>query len=291
VEKNGEDMELIILGSGGATPIPRPGCQCRVCTEARIKGIPYARSGPSMFITDINLLFDTPEEVSSQLNRHRINTVNYIFYTHWHPDHTLGMRVIEKMHKFWLGMLVRGEKPKKVKICALGNVMEDLKAIRNKDGSFLEYYEKMGLTETIELESEKPFKTRNFEITAFEVQTTFNVSTVFLIQENKRKAVYAPCDVKPFPENRELENLDLLIIGSFHPEGPLKEGIIIPQDNSLREELFSMREIQELAQILNAKRTIVTHIEEEWGKTHNEYKQLEKEYKLEFAHDGMIIRI
>ena len=285
-------MQLAILGSGGSTTVPRPGCQCRVCTEARTRGIPYARSGPSMFILDVNLLFDTPEEISSQLNRNRINMINYVFYTHWHPDHTLGMRIVERMYKFWLGMFVRGEKPRnKVKVCALRKVMEDLKAIRNKHGSFFSYYEKAGLIEALELESEKPFKIRNFKITPFEVQSTYNISTVFLIQEDGKRVVYAPCDVKPFPENLELENLDLLIIGSFHPEGPLKEGIIIPQNNLLRKELFSLEEIQELAQKLNAKETIVTHIEEEWGKTYDEYKQLEKKYDLKFSYDGMKIKI
>jgi len=32
-------MNLIILGSGGATTIPSPGCQCRICVEARVKGV------------------------------------------------------------------------------------------------------------------------------------------------------------------------------------------------------------------------------------------------------------
>lgn len=285
-------MELVILGSGGATTIPRPGCECRVCTEARVKGIPYSRSGPSIFVKDINLLFDTPEEIASQLNRERIKTVDYIFYTHWHPDHTFGMRIVERMYKFWLDMSVRGKNPRnKVKICALSKVMEDLKSMGYRGGSFFGYYQKSGLIETIELRNEKSFRIRNFMITPFETQTTYNISTVFLIQEDGKRVVYAPCDVKPFPENPKLGNLDLLIIGSFHLEGPLKEGITIPPNNPLRVELFSPKEIQELAQKLNAKRTMVTHIEEEWGKTYDEYKQLEKEYNVKFAHDGMRMKI
>ena len=283
-------MELIILGSGGSTTIPRPGCECKVCSEARTKGIPYTRSGSSMFIKDINVLFDTPEEIDSQLNRERINNIDYIFYTHWHPDHTFGMRIVEKMYKFWLDMFVRGRKPKnKVKVCAIEAVMEDLKSMGYRGGSFFTYYEKTDLIETIDLKGGEAFKIRNFMIIPFEVQTTYNVSTVFLIQEDDKRVVYAPCDVKPFPENPKLENLDLLIIGSFHLEGPLREGIVIPPNNPLRVELFSPREIQELSQKLNAKQTVVTHIEEEWGKTYDEYKQLEKEYDLEFAYDGMRI--
>jgi len=276
------------LGSGGSTTIPRPGCECRVCSEARVKGIPYSRSGPSMFIDDINLLFDTPEEIALQLNRERINEIDYIFYTHWHPDHTFGMRIVERMYKFWLDTFVRRNKPRnKVKVCALGEVMEDLKSMGYRGGSFFTYYERSGLIEPTELKEGKDFKIRNIMITPFEVQTTYNVSTVFLIQENNKRVVYAPCDVKPFPETHKLKNLDLLIIGSFHLDGPLKEGIVIPLDNPLRVELFSPRELQQFARKLNARRIIVTHIEEEWGKTYDEYKQLEKEYNLEFAYDGM----
>lgn len=280
------------MGSGGSTTIPRPGCECRVCSEARVKGIPYSRSGPSMFIDDVNLLFDTPEEIALQLNRERINEIDYIFYTHWHPDHTFGMRIVERMYKFWLDMFVRRNKPRnKVKMCALGEVMEDLKSMGYRGGSFFTYYERSGLIEPTELKEGKDFKIRNIMITPFEVQTTYNVSTVFLIQENNKRVVYAPCDVKPFPETHKLKNLDLLIIGSFHLEGPLKEGIVIPSDNPLRVELFSPRELQQFARKLNARRIIVTHIEEEWGKTYDEYKQLEKEYNLEFAYDGMRMKI
>jgi len=39
-------MRVEILGSGGATTTPRPGCMCRVCVEARAKGVPYARTDP-----------------------------------------------------------------------------------------------------------------------------------------------------------------------------------------------------------------------------------------------------
>ncbi|MCK5631748.1 MBL fold metallo-hydrolase [Candidatus Bathyarchaeota archaeon] len=285
-------MELTILGSGGSTTIPRPGCDCRVCMEARIKGIPYARSGPSMFIKDVSLFFDTPEEIATQLNRERIDSVDYILYTHWHPDHTFGMRIVERMYKFWLDMFVRRNKPKKkVKVYAVREVMEDLKSMGYRGGSFLDYYEKSDLIETIELEDEEEFMIGNFEITPFEVQTTYNSSTVFLIEEEGKRVAYAPCDVKPFPKSAKLENLDLLVIGSFHLEGALKEGIAIPSENALRKELFTLTEIQELATRLKARKTIVTHIEEEWSRTFDEYRDLGKQHNLLFAYDGMRIKI
>ncbi|UCB61317.1 MAG: MBL fold metallo-hydrolase [Candidatus Bathyarchaeota archaeon] len=284
-------MELTILGSGGSTTIPRPGCNCRVCGEARIKGIPYARSGPSMFVNDAHLLFDTPEEIAAQLNRERIDTVNYVFYTHWHPDHTFGMRIVERMYKFWLDMFVRGSKPRnKVRVCAIPEVMGDLKSMRYRGGSFFDYYEKSDLIEIVELQDREELQIGNFIITPFKVHATYNTSTVFLIQEQERRVIYAPCDVKPFPEDPQLENLALLIIGSFHLEGALKEGIEIPLGNPLRQELFSPTELQDLATRLRAKRTIVTHIEEEWNRNYDEYRDLEKRYNLLFAYDGMKIK-
>jgi phosphoribosyl 1,2-cyclic phosphate phosphodiesterase len=196
------------------------------------------------------------------------------------------------MYKFWLDMSIKGKPPRnKVKICATSKVMEDLKSIGYRGGSFFQYYEKYGLIETTELAEGKSFRIKELVITPFEVQTTYDVSTVFLIQEKDKRVIYAPCDVKPFPENPELENLDLLIIGSFHLEGPLREGIIIPPNNPLRLELFSLSELQELAKKLKAKRTLVTHIEEEWGKSFDEYRQLENECDVKFAYDGMRVEI
>ena len=88
-------MKVEILGSGGAATIPRPGCRCRVCVEAREKGGRYARTGPSTFVHGPNIVFDTPEESKLQLERAGVGQIAACFYSHWHPDHTMGRRVWE----------------------------------------------------------------------------------------------------------------------------------------------------------------------------------------------------
>ena len=90
-----ERVRVEILGSGGAATIPRPGCRCRVCVEAREKGGRFARTGPSTFVHGPNILFDTPEESKLQLERAGIGEIAACFYSHWHPDHTMGRRVWE----------------------------------------------------------------------------------------------------------------------------------------------------------------------------------------------------
>ena len=57
-------MKLEILGSAGATTTPNPFCKCGMCDEARLKGPPFERTGPSVFLHDAKMLFDTPEEIS-----------------------------------------------------------------------------------------------------------------------------------------------------------------------------------------------------------------------------------
>lgn len=83
-------MKFTILGSGGAIRIPRACCSCKVCKEARLKGFPYKRLGQSLFLHEDSILFDTPEDINEELNIHNVDEVKHIFYSHWHPDHTLG---------------------------------------------------------------------------------------------------------------------------------------------------------------------------------------------------------
>jgi phosphoribosyl 1,2-cyclic phosphate phosphodiesterase len=68
-------LRFEFLGSGGAFPPPRPGCDCRVCREARERGVPYGRGGPSLFVHGPDILFDTPEEIRDLLVRAGVGRV------------------------------------------------------------------------------------------------------------------------------------------------------------------------------------------------------------------------
>lgn len=57
-------MRFTIVGSGGCVALPRPLCMCKVCEEARIKGIPYFRCGCILFLEDLNLLVYTLEDIT-----------------------------------------------------------------------------------------------------------------------------------------------------------------------------------------------------------------------------------
>lgn len=72
----------------------------------------------------------------------------------------------------------------------------------------------------------------------------------------------------------------------------LKDGFILEEDNRLRRELFVVEEIAALKEKYHIRRVIITHLEEDWGKSYDDYAALQKKLDgIEFAYDGMKIRL
>lgn len=279
-------MKLKIIGSGGCVSTPRPLCQCNICTEAREKGFPYARCGCSLYVEDVNILIDTPEDIAYALNNEDIRDVEYILYSHIDPDHTMGMRVIEQLRLDWLANSIGVKCSNPITVASLPPIIKDLKCQGTKYGSALEYYESMNLINIQEFAS----LDRSFiHIELVSVDETGNV-TIFVFTEDSHKVIYAPCDVKPFPENDIFMDADCLIIGNTIVGDILKDGFILESDNPLRDELFVIDEIVELKNKYHIKRVIITHLEEDWGKSYDDYINLQKQFDgIEFAYDGLEI--
>ncbi|MCB2356345.1 MBL fold metallo-hydrolase [Clostridium estertheticum] len=282
-------MKFIITGSAGCVSTPRALCKCNVCKQAREKGHPYARSGCSLFLEDISLLIDTPEDINNALNNSQIEKIDYIFYSHLDPDHTLGMRVIEQLRLDWLAVSINKRCNNPLLIMALPNVLEDINAIRTKYGSILDYYESMNLIKRESINEE--ILIGDIKISFIPVNKDGNV-TVFVFEKNGKKLIYAPCDVKPFPVNKLFEDADYLIIGNTIVGTILKDGFKLEHDNPLNNELFSLDEVINIEQEYGIKNVIITHLEEDWGKTYDDYLDLEKDYEnVSFAYDGMTIEL
>lgn len=281
-------MKIKIIGSGGCVSTPKPCCSCRVCTEAREKGFPYARTGCSLFIEDGKVLIDTPEDINYALNHGNIDQVNYVLYSHMDPDHTMGMRLFEQLKMDWLNSSIGIKCNDPVKVISLKAVMDDLKMQGTKYGSALAYYASCGL---ITLHEENNLKVENVCIEIVPANVEESVA-IFIFTEDDKKIIYAPCDVKPFPENDKFQNADTLIIGNTIIGDILKNGFVLEQGNPLRTELFVMDEIVALKEKYHIKKVIITHIEEDWGKSYDDYLELQKEYDgIYFAYDGMEVTL
>ena len=269
--------------------IPKPLCQCRICKEARKKGIPYARAGPSAFLHDINLLIDTPAEIVSLLNRSPIRRVNYLTFSHLDPDHVEGFRVVEQIaldFRTWRAY------PKK-QICLLlpeqlgGRVRE----LRSQYDPLVDFYQESGFLQLMLFQNKVQIK--DVGITAIPVDRGSQLSFVYVFEKSGHRVVYAPCDIKPFPEHRnEVQHADLLVIQPGIFEDGLKHGFSYPAEHISRTTLYTFEQTLDLATRLQAKQVLFVHLEEYWNRSYDDYCALESKYQgIRFAYDGMQLTV
>src|SRR5690606_23318430 len=87
---SGSSVRLHFLGTGTSFGVPVIGCRCATCTspdprDARTRHAAVVEEGGR------RLLIDTPPELRLQLVRAGIDSVDAVWYTHCHADHTHGV--------------------------------------------------------------------------------------------------------------------------------------------------------------------------------------------------------
>jgi phosphoribosyl 1,2-cyclic phosphate phosphodiesterase len=282
-------MELTILGSGGCMVIPKPLCTCPVCTEARERGEPYSRTGPSAFLHDENLLIDTPAESAFQLNRARIEKIDALLFSHLDPDHVEGFRVVEQItldFRSW-----EAYPDKRIRLILPEVLDQNLGRIQSVYGPLIGFYEKQGFIERL------PFREKTMigktELTAIGVRRGETPAFIYVFENRGKRLAYAPCDIRPFPEDREeLHGLDLLVIQPGIFETGLKHDFRYPKDHISRTTLYTFEETLALGRRLQASQLLFIHLEEYWNRSYNDYEAIEDRYEnIRFAFDGMRVTL
>lgn len=208
-------------------------------------------------------MIDTPEDINEELNSHRVHSVDHIFYSHWHPDHTLGCRIIETL-------MDGKDKHIDVHIPVSGINIE----INNN--SILEYYNIMGFSKVIC--SNEDVHIGSTRIRKIRLMNEF--AYAFLIFEGSKSVLFCPCHAMHIPYLPELYHVDLMIISKGYST--------ILNDEWTNFNRDTLRIINEL----QPKRTIITHIEETDGIGYDEYKVIEKTLRnIEFGYDGQVIEV
>lgn len=94
------EATLTFLGTGTSMGVPTLGCQCAVCTDARLPGSLNRRTRPSLLLAygqqadtgrPFHVLIDTGPDFHAQATRINLTHVDAVLYTHGHADHILGM--------------------------------------------------------------------------------------------------------------------------------------------------------------------------------------------------------
>jgi phosphoribosyl 1,2-cyclic phosphate phosphodiesterase len=283
-------MLVEILGSGGATTTPRPGCRCRVCLEARERGVPHARTGPSVFVHGPDVLFDTPEEARLQLDRAGIGEIAACFYSHWHPDHTMGRRVWETRNGDFRAWPPEAKQQLVTDVYLPQQVAADF---RDRLGGMahLEFMRDRGWIRIHELSDGdvvelgevriRPFRLAEDYVYAFEL---VNRSTRVLLAMDELNGWTAPSDVRGC-------DLAVLPMGVCEHH-PLTGDRRIDVEHPVLRYEATFAETLEIVRSLDAGRVVLHHIEELDGLTVEDLLSVERSLAAEdlhvtFAYDGM----
>ncbi len=98
------ENNLLFLGTSAGWPLPRLGCNCKICCS---KDPRDKRLRPSILINK-QILIDAPPDIYHQLQKNKINPsqITNILITHAHDDHIAGLydlsHIYNKSHKIKL---------------------------------------------------------------------------------------------------------------------------------------------------------------------------------------------
>ncbi|MEE8440914.1 MAG: MBL fold metallo-hydrolase [Spirochaetia bacterium] len=287
-------MKIEVLGSGGAVTVPRAFCDCRVCTQAKDNPRPpYVRHGPSVYIHDLDLLIDTPEEIRIQLNRSGIDSVGTVLYTHWHPDHTAGIRVFEGNYTV-ASLLDPDKRPRRTRVVLphrVARTFEQYHALEEK----LAYLEQFGLVTIDRVAAGTPFEVHGWRITP--VPLAEEIAVAYLLDEQRR--VFICMDEAFGYEPNDLGSLDLAILpcGFFHRH-PLTGEPLIAENHPVIQREPTYEDMLDVARTIGAARVIFLHLNHGLGLTPDEFEVLAGRVSqdrtlppIEFAFDTMRITV
>jgi len=279
-------MRVEVLGSGGATTTPRPGCRCSVCTEAREKGAPYARTGPSVFVHGPNVLFDTPEESKLQLDRAGIDHIAACFYSHWHPDHTMGRRVFETRNGDFRTWPREAKRPLVTDVYLPEQVAADFR-LRLGGMDHLEFMQLRGWIRVHELRDGETILVGDTEIRPFRLAESYVYA--FELAERGRRLLLAMDELNGWEPPREVRGAELAVLpmGICEFDPFTRERRIHPDHPVLRHEA-TFAETLEIVDRLEALKVVLAHVEEIDGLGYDDLLRLQPMLAgdVTFAYDG-----
>ncbi|MCZ7541245.1 MAG: MBL fold metallo-hydrolase [Anaerolineae bacterium] len=284
-------MRIEFLGSGGAITTPRPGCTCRLCAEARAKGVPYSRSGPGVFVHGPDVLIDTPEESKFQLDRAEIAYVPACLYSHWHPDHVAGLRVWESLNGDWLSW---PPQHRRSTIFLPQQVAEDF---HHRLGAWeqLMYLQHLGVVEVIVLRDGETIARNGVTIRPFRLAQDYVYA--FLFEDAATRVLIAPDELFEWAPPAEVRGVDLAVLPMGLPEfDPFSGSRIIPAEHPVLRAEATFEQTLDMVRALDARRVILTHVEEPVGLSHDDLQRLAARLRDEglpvtFAHDTLVVAV
>lgn len=283
-------VKIEFLGTGGAITTPQPLCDCRVCVQARERGMPYSRGGPSVFVHGPDLLIDTPEEIKDQINRSRITKISACIYSHWHPDHVMGRRVWQ------MNMDFRNWPPenRRTDIYIPEQVGKDFRKMLGT-WDHLRFLEKQGTVRLVELADGAAVEVGDVRVRPFRVAEDYVYA--FMLEDDGKRVLIAPDELDGWTPPDWVKDADLAVLPKGLAEfDPFTGERRIPEDHPVLGFEATFEETLNIVDELRATRTVLTHVEEMDGLTYDDLRALGRRLRgdgrnIEFAHDTMLVEV
>jgi phosphoribosyl 1,2-cyclic phosphate phosphodiesterase len=252
--------------------------------EARERGVPYARTGPSVFVHGPDVLIDTPEESKLQLNRSQVTRIAAGLYSHWHPDHTAGRRMWEARNFDFRSWPPRFET---TPLYVPERVWEDFETHYGLADQF-RFLERQGTVKVELLREDAAFELGGTRISALPLDA--ENAYAFLFESDGRRVLVAMDETHRW-EPPDLGPLDLAVlpIGVFEHH-PYTGERLIPQEfckPPVRKTRYEMT--LELLRRLAPRRAVLSHVEEMDRLSHDELVRLGGGDGWEPAFDGLVV--
>jgi phosphoribosyl 1,2-cyclic phosphate phosphodiesterase len=283
------------LGTSGAFPTPRPFCGCAVCQQARERGVPYTRNGPSVFIHGPDVLIDTPGEILNQLNRSSVEQIAACFYSHWHPDHTMGRHIFSILNH---GFPVWPHQPRRTTPLYLPQqVAADTRSFLGiwDHLTYLEQQERV--IEIHELHDGETVEISGVRIRPLRLAPPQDFVYAFLFDDGDKRLLVVMDEIDGWEPPEEAKGVDLAIVPmGIHEFHPLTGERRIAAEHPVFGEEATFPQTLDIVKKLNAQRVVMTHIEETDGLSHDELVQLAERLQgegsnLTFAFDTQIVEV
>jgi phosphoribosyl 1,2-cyclic phosphate phosphodiesterase len=287
-------VRVEILGSGGAATTPRPGCACRACATARREGGRHVRTGPSVFVHGPDVVFDTPEESKLQLERAAIGEIAACFYSHWHPDHTMGRRVWETRNGDFRTWPVEAKRPRVTDVYLPEQVASDHREWLG-GMAHLEFMASRGWIRIHELSDGETVEIGDVLIRPFRLAEDYVYA--FELRQGDRRLLLAMDELNGWTPPAELRGADLAVlpmgICEHHPIGGER---LIDSAHPVLHYEATFAETLQMVDALDAGRVVLHHIEEMDELTYDDLLLVEAQQRaagrlLTFAWDGLVVDV
>lgn len=280
-------VRVEILGSAGASWTPRPLCRCRVCLEALEKGVPYARTGPSVFVHGPDVLIDTPEDSHAQVDRSRVERVRAGLYSHWHPDHTAGRRVWEALNFEFRSMPPRARE--RTPVYLPEQVARDFEEFLGLAEHFDFLQDRLGVVDVREVPDGEQIELDGTRVTPIRLAEDYVYA--FLFEGEGKRALIAMDELNGWtPPDLGPLDLAVLPVGIFEHD-PWTGERRLPEDHPLLPLEATYTETMEMVRALDARRVVLSHVEHMDGNSHDELVGLGERDGWVAAYDGLIVDV